>query len=90
MKNTLTALWSGNLVPIEAFGVGNTKMEDLLRLSHRNREKLLQMLSKEQRSVFERYISLTEEYTARAAEQAFCDGFSLGCKILVDALSADS
>ena len=87
MKDTLVKLWNGNLVPIESFGVGNTKMEDLLRLSHRNQEKLLKTLNEEQTAVFERYVSLTEEYAARAAEQAFSDGFSLACRLLTEALT---
>ena len=38
-------------------------------------------------SLFEKYVDCSDEYTDRIAAQAFCDGFSLACKLMTEALT---
>lgn len=88
MENILIELWNGNISPAELFGNENHKMEDMLRLSEKNRKKLAPTLTETQNLFFERYTERMENYATYAAEQAFCNGFSLACKILTEALTA--
>ena len=47
------------------------------------------MLNKEQEKVFIKYCEKTETYLSLLTEQAFFDGFRLGCKIMVEALTEE-
>lgn len=62
-------------------------MEHLTVLMDRNREELNQLLSQAQKDIFDKYIDCANEFTYLSSVQAFCDGFGLASKILMEALA---
>lgn len=87
MKQTLEALWNGEIAPGQTNGVYDPEMEHLTVLMDRNREELNQSLSQAQKDIFDKYIDCADEFTYLSATQAFCDGFSLASKLLMEALT---
>ena len=75
MKQTLEALWNGNIAPGATNGVNDPDMERLTVLMDRNREKLTQTLSAEQKAVFDSYADCADEFQYLSSVHAFCDGF---------------
>ena len=88
MKQTLEALWNGQIAPAQSNGVHDPEMEHLTVLLDRNREALDGKLTQEQKDIFQKYIDCSDEFTYLSTVQAFCDGFSLASKLLTEALSA--
>lgn len=87
MTNTIAQLWNGNLEPVRNFGKNNSEIKQLQNLMRRNLDKLENSLNEEQKNQFANYCGCVEEYAILVSEQAFCDGFCLGTKIIVEALS---
>lgn len=87
MTETIAQLWNGTLDPIRYLGKNNPEIKNLEDLMHRNIEKLEEVLTEQQAKIFEAYSECINEYVILIGEQAFCDGFSLGTKILTEALS---
>ena len=87
MKQTIARLWNGDLSPIQHFGVNDTEIKQLEELMQRAIEKAEQNLDEAQKKMFENYMELVNEYIIVITENAFCDGFCMGSKILVEALS---
>ncbi len=90
MNNILADLWHGDIAPIEEFEVNNSEISHLLQLMAKNSENLDKTLNDKQKSIFEKYCNCVEEYLSLTTEKAFCDGFSLGCKILMTALNTNT
>ena len=88
MKQMLEALWNGQIAPAQSNGVYDPEMEHLAVLMDRNREALDGKLTQEQKDIFQKYIACSDEFTYLSAAQAFCDGFSLASKLLMEALSS--
>lgn len=86
MKNTISDLWNGNIAPYECCGACDPAINELIALIERNREALNVGLTDTQREVFQKYIDCFDEYLLRMLELAFCDGFSLGSRLVVEAL----
>lgn len=86
MKQTIQELWNGNIAPGENCGVGQFKIERIAVLMERNREALNQELGQQQKAIFEKYIDCSEEYLGLLSEQAFCDGFCLGSRLMAEVL----
>lgn len=89
MKQTLEALWNGDLAPGQTSGVNDPEMEHLTVLMDRNKARLEQELTESQKELFSKYTDCADEFTCLSAAQAFCDGFSLASKLLTEALSKD-
>lgn len=87
MAQTITDLWNGNLAPSEYCGSRDTEANHLIALIERNSHALLDGLTASQKEIFQRYVDCSEEYLIRMLELAFCDGFSLGCKLIIEALT---
>lgn len=86
MTQTISDLWNGNIAPCEHCGSHDAEVNHLLGLIVRNRETLREGLTAAQMEVFQKYIDCTEEYLLRMMELAFCDGFCLGGKLVMESL----
>lgn len=87
MMQTIADLWNGNIVPCDNCGAHDRQINELVVLMARNRDNLNKEISPAQQVIFEKYIDCAEEYLLRLMEQAFCDGFSLASRLLMEALS---
>ncbi len=87
MTDTIRQLWNGNLDPIRYLGLNNTEIKQLEILMQRNEENLVKRLNEGEKVILEKYHDCMSEYHTLISEQAFCDGFCLGTKIVVEALS---
>lgn len=61
MKQTLEALWNGELAPGRTNGVYDPEMEHLTVLMDRNRAALEQELTPNQKELLKKYIDCSEE-----------------------------
>ncbi len=86
MRQTIKDLWNGNLAPCENCGSHDPEVKNMISLIERNREKLSAGLTEAQNKLFQRYIDCAEEYLLCMLELAFCDGFSLGSRLTMEAL----
>ena len=89
MKRTLKNLWNGSIAPGASYGQGDPQLERLNILLERNREALERELGGNQKVLFEEFAECADEFTFLSAAHAFCDGFSLASKLLIEALSDD-
>ena len=80
-------LWNGNIEPAQNSGRNNKDIKELEFLMQRNSEKLEAVLHESEIKTFEKYNSCVTEYLILSSEQAFCDGFYLGAKIIAEALT---
>ena len=86
MTQTISELWHGNIAPSEHCGSHDPQANELIVLMERNRSQLSKSLTESQMETFQKHIDCCEEYLLRMTEIAFCDGFSLGCKLTTEAL----
>ena len=86
MKDTIFDLWYGNINPVESSGKITPEIKRIINESEESYEMLTERLDEKEKELLEKhldiYSSLHCEYTAKA----FVDGFSLGVKILIEAL----
>lgn len=87
MTKTIEQLWNGTLEPINYLGKDNKDLKQLESLIQRNLEKLEKGLNENQQEILKKFNDCTNEYITLISEQAFCDGFSIGAKITVEALN---
>lgn len=81
---TISDLWNGNIAPCEHCGAHDPQSNQLIRLIERNREALRQGLTADQLVTLEKFIDSSEEYLFRMTELAFCDGFRLGSRLIIE------
>lgn len=86
MPQTIADLWNGNIAPWEHCGSHDTEANHLIVLMERNREKLCEGLTQAQKERFQKYADCSEEYCLRLQEVAFCEGFSLGSKLMAEVM----
>lgn len=86
MTDTIRQLWNGNLDPIRYLGLNNKEIKQLETLMQRNEENLGKHLNEDEKEMLEKYHDCMSEYTALISEQAFCDGFCFGAKMVIEAL----
>jgi len=84
---TILDLWNGNIAPCEHCGSHDPVINDLIGLMERNRENLSRGLTEAQLEILQKYMDCSDEYLLRMLELAFCDGFRLGSKLMVEALA---
>ena len=87
MSQTMKDLWNGNIAPCERCGAHDATANELISLMERNRTQLGEGLTAAQMDLFQKYIDCADEYLLHMLELAFCDGFSLGSKLTVEALA---
>lgn len=81
---TIIDLWNGNIAPCEHCGAHDSEVNHLVSLMERNRETLREGLTAAQIEMFQKYIDCSEEYLLRMLELAFCDGFCVGGKLVME------
>lgn len=86
MPGILAQLWNGNLKPIDTFGGDNPEMQELEAVLQRCLQQLAST-DHPQKTAVETCLARLQEYYIVSCEQAFCDGFSLGTKIITEALT---
>ena len=87
MTKVIAELFNGNLDPLRYFGKDNVELNKLEILIHRNCENLKENFDEKSIEIFEKYNDCINEYIFLIIEGAFCDGFCLGTKIFVEALT---
>lgn len=86
--NTIAKLWNGNLEPIRYSGINNQDIHELESLIQSNYNHVLETINRETIETFEKFKDCFEEYLSLVCEQSFCDGYALGSKLLVEALTS--
>ncbi len=87
MSSLIAELWRGNLDPSCYFGRNNSEIKKLENLMERNYVALEQKLNSEEKEILVKYSENVIDYIIVTSEQAFCDGFSIGMKIIAEALT---
>ena len=87
MQNLLVNLWYGQLNPFENSAKNDPQTENLIRLIEKNQDKLDSLLDTDGKKLLDKYAHCYCEYTNAIAEHAFCDVFSLACRLLTEALT---
>lgn len=86
MSQSIAQLYRGQLEPKSVLGNGNVEMRRMEILLEKNSNKLKQNLDEESKIILEKYRHHIDEYIVLISEQAFCDGFCLGMRILSEAV----
>lgn len=89
MKETLIDLFRGNIMPCECLGVENKETAHLSESVERSKKKLLQSLNDEQRELLEKYEACINEMHDSICEESFVEGYRLGARMTLEALSRD-
>ena len=87
MRKTLEKLWNGTLEPAARSGIHNAERHNIEELINSNLEMLETGLPEDKMKVLNNYKQCVEEYLYLTGEQAFCDGFGLGTKTVMEALN---
>lgn len=87
MKETITDLYYGNISPYEQCHVNSQEGHKLLDLLDKNRQKLREGLSEEQRSLLDKYIDCANEMSFVLSRENFIKGFRLGVRLTTEAFS---
>ena len=81
----LEDLWYGNINPHETFLNGNCRFKHLLSLMGRNRDKLSDTLTEQQKELLEKYDEAMNELHSVTEVEAFSYGFRLGVRLMIEA-----
>ena len=82
---TLENLYHGNINPCESDRLlNNPEYKKLISLTSQAQEKLVAVLTNEQRKLFDNYITNSEELSMIINEEIFKEGFSLAIKIMIE------
>ena len=84
---TLEDLWYGNINPNETILIQNRKFKHLLSLMGKNRDKLTDTLTEQQKEALDKYDEAINEMHSLAEQYAFQYGFSLGARLIVESIS---
>ena len=86
---TLEDLWYGNIDPHESFLIQNRQFRHLLSLMGKNRDKLSNTLTEQQKESLAKYDDAVNELHSLAELSAFQYGFSLGIRMMTESVSID-
>ena len=89
MKPTIAQLWNGEIAPIQYFKEHNPEIKNLEDLMQRNLEKLEPHLSETAQKTVKVYNDCITEYIYLVIQQAFSEGYSIGTRLLLEALADD-
>lgn len=84
---TLEDLWYGNINPHEAILQDDKRFKSLLSLMGKNRDKLTDTLTEQQKEALDKYDEAINEMHSLAEQYAFQYGFSLGARLIVESIS---
>ncbi len=86
MKETIRELYYGNIFPCERCGSNNSEIKSLAKKLGECRERLTNELTDKQKKLLEEYDNLSSELSCLYHEEFFAEGFSLGAKIVKEAI----
>jgi hypothetical protein len=86
---TLEDLWYGNIDPHESFLIQNRQFRHLLSLMGKNRDKLSNTLTEQQKESLAKYDDAVNELHSLAELSAFLYGFSLGIRMMTESVSIE-
>lgn len=87
MQKTIKEIWNGNIDPSSEVGINNNEIKNVFHLIETNHQRLEAALGdKNDILILEKFRDCYGEYSVLLAEQAFCDGFCLAVKIMVEAM----
>lgn len=89
MESILKSLWQGNVSPVDHYLLDNTETKHLVSLIEKNKQHLCQTISKEQIEILEKLLCCIDEYNLLTTEAAFCYGFSLGIKTIIESITIE-
>ena len=87
--NILDELWYGNINPQEQSKENNRAINELLNLMGRNRDRLHDSLTEEQRETLEKYDDCVNEMYGLIESEIFSYAFRLGGRLMLATLLDD-
>lgn len=84
--NILDELWYGNINPQEQSKENNQTINELLKLMGRNRDRLHDSLTEEQRETLEKYDDCVNEMYGLIESEIFSYAFRLGGRLMLATL----
>ena len=82
----LEELWYGNINPLEDSTDGNAEVKKLLNLVGRNRDKLCDTMTEQQKADLAKYDDSVNEMYGIIEQEVFVYGFRLGARIMLETL----
>jgi hypothetical protein len=82
----LEEFWYGNIEPTEYDTSSSKEYKEMLQLISRNEEKLLAIMTDEQKDLFSRYQDCVREFQAMAECLLFQNSFRLGARMMLDVM----
>ena len=89
MRKTIEDLWNGEINPVERGFRKGSEFHNLLKLSIRNQEQLLELLNDGEKELFEKYKDCQEEMSWIEHKEIFVSGFRLGARLMLESLTDD-
>ena len=86
MKNMIKELWHGNINPQEDSRNNSPEMKELMEYMARHHDDLLQIMTDEQKEIFEKFDDCWGEYASYAEEAIFEYAFRLGARLALEML----
>ena len=80
----LEELWYGNINPLEDSTDGNTEVKKLLNIVGRNRDKLCEGMTEQQKAALAKYDDSVNEMYGIIEQEVFKYGFRLGARIMME------
>ena len=87
MKSIIQELWHGNIIPQEGSRSNSAEMKELLGYMARHHEDLLNMMTDEQKVIFQKFDDCCGEYASLAEKSIFTYAFKLGMQMAIETLT---
>ena len=87
MKNMISALWHGQINPESERVVLSAQGLEAKRCFEKNKEKLLDRLDEQGKELLEKIQECNSEMVVFELEDAFAKGFSLGARLMGEAMT---
>jgi len=82
----LEEFWYGNIQPTDRDIVPNSRVDKLLKLVVKNEERFNELLSEEDRAVFQRFRDSQNELSSVNECESFVLGFRLGARFMLEVM----
>lgn len=86
MSNIISQLYKGELDPESLLGNSNVELRKTEVLIEKNFNKIKENLDEDTVEILNKYRDCINEYIVLSNEQAFCDGFCLGTRMVSEAV----
>lgn len=89
MRSLLEEFWYGNIFPQEQYVAQHPDIKSLLRLMDKNRTKLTEILTDDQKVILQKYENVVSEMNGILEREVFIYAFRLGGRFMIETLSQD-